>query len=148
MTKLLIRAGRAADLPLIKSRWSRSFGPRKFKRGPAGEPWVKVLADDGRHHIAPALLHFAHRAMIDDVLERAVVLVGHAAADDRVIMGWLVAELEPARIHFVWVRKELRRRGYASKLLDSLANLGVDSPRPSHMTPMGALLLEARRGQR
>lgn len=146
---LIVRPGRAADLALVKDTWSRSFGPQKSPKGPLGDRWVELQGKDGPHHVAPNIWHRAKRAEVDRILDAgAAVLVGHIAAEDRVVMGWLVADLvSPSRLHYVWVRQDVRRRGYATKLLQALAALAETEWRTTHLTPDGQRLIEAWRSK-
>lgn len=135
---IVLRPGTEADLPVVKDAWVRSFtagGSRKID----GETWTPVA----RAWLSPSLFLSAQRSTVDEVLGQARLLVAHDAPDPEIVLGWVAFDPgSPTTVHYVWVRKALRRRGYGLALLKSAAAVGGEGVRFSHMTKDGQALAE------
>ena len=52
---------------------------------------------------------------LESILKRNQTVVRLAALDDKTILGWSLSE--PNLLHYVWVKKEVRRQGIMQSLL-------------------------------
>lgn len=116
-----IRPAEADDVSFVVGTWVEGYR--------RGSPWAHRLRDHVffRHH----------QPVIAEILSRAEVLVACDQSDPRVIYGDVVFELEtpegPA-IHWIYVKKSLRRLGVGRRLLEAtglpvdLAGVNVTHP--------------------
>ena len=57
----------------------------------------------------------AYSKYLESILKRNQTVVKLAALDDQTILGWSLSE--PDLLHYVWVKKEVRRQGIMQSLL-------------------------------
>jgi GNAT superfamily N-acetyltransferase len=102
-----MRAGRPSDVPFIESSWRNSASH-------SSEPAARKPG-----------FHGAVNARAREIAARADtrVRVACVPGDEDAILGWAV--VEPALVHYVYVRRDARRQGIARALLADLIDPGT-----------------------
>jgi GNAT superfamily N-acetyltransferase len=152
---LILRPGEPEDRSVVADSWSRTFaayeprcaqcGTKDKASAPKGDTWIR----HGSGWIAPNLHYEGERHIIDELLERAGLIVGHLDDAPDVVVSWCVFELlsEGLTVHYVWTRPEFQRRGYGRQLLAMAREVAGPNGRLrcSHMTHAGERLIRAYR---
>jgi GNAT superfamily N-acetyltransferase len=88
-----------------------------------GHTWVRNDSHTARSKECRRCYFYEQPRLIDLILGRttSIVKVAHLEDDEDAIMGFAVAE--PGVLHYLYVRKEVRRQGIARKLM-SYVGLG------------------------
>jgi GNAT superfamily N-acetyltransferase len=100
-TDFLLRVGRPQDTGFIVHSWRRSRAPFVTYR-------QQICYRRGQD------------ALIAALLERSVVRVAHEVGEPDTIVGWACGEPAGSLLHWVYVRRQRRRRGVANALIDAL----------------------------
>jgi GNAT superfamily N-acetyltransferase len=118
---VLLRPAGPDDVALVSETWLESYRN--------DSPWAHRLTD----HV-----FFAHhQPAVAEILSRACAVVACDPADERVVYGtvvWEPATAEGPAVHWVYVKKALRRLGVARRLLAAtglpadLAGVNVTHP--------------------
>jgi GNAT superfamily N-acetyltransferase len=154
-TRVTLRPARSAELALISDSWVRSFAP-EVRKGPLCDPYMSIGTPRRDTKIAPNLWWEVHRQLVARLLEKAAVLVAVHPDHPTAVLGWIAFEAglgaaeEPTlTLHFAWVRRDARREGIGSWLLETALKTVPDDVAPrirlTHSTPDGEQLLEAAR---
>lgn len=155
---LVLRPARPDELALIADSWVRSFNPQT-RKGPLGDAYMSVGAPRLDTKIAPSLWWASHRGVIAGILEAAALIVAVHPDHPTAVLGWIAFEAglgelkelaEPTlTLHFAWVRRNARRRGLGSKLLEAVLKTVPEDVAPrirlTHSTPDGERLIKAAR---
>ena len=104
--QVVIRPGEATDAAFCHSSWLRShlFNSK----------WSQLVGE---------CYHHEHSEVIKRLLDRGEVRIAGWSEDPETIIGWCC--VEPATVHYVYVRKEFRRRGIARLLLGPQCAPGI-----------------------
>ncbi len=113
---MVVREGRADDLPFIYSTWLRGLY--------YGHPWYKLVDKE---------TFFAkYKLIVMKLLSRSFVSVFCLRTDPDVVLGYAV--YEGPVLHWVYVKKAWRQFGIATKLMPE----GIDAV--SHLTSLGRIV--------
>lgn len=116
-----IRLAEPSDVQFVVGTWIEGYR--------RGSPWA--------HRLRDRVFFRHHQPIIAALLERSEVLVACDQSDPRVIYGDIVYELsspEGPAVHWVYVKKSLRRLGVAAHLLaatglpQDLAGVNITHP--------------------
>jgi hypothetical protein len=122
-----IRGPRKTDQSFIASTWIRQLGARGARGGDVGR-------------------------LVDQVMDRTDTraLIRHAPGDQDSIRGWVVYAYGYGvpLVHFVYVRKDYREKGYAAALLDHVGILRTTSfvHTAANAPPSASRLLRSYKG--
>ena len=103
---LKVRRGRQTDIPFISSSWLKSFRNGAFVRGIPNDLYFRF-----------------HRRIVAELLQRSLVAVLCEREDENQIVGWACAERSEEGallVHYVYVKHDFRRAGFAKALIDML----------------------------
>ena len=105
-----IRSERSGDRNLILSSWLRSALQFPiWHEGRIGSPSINLPPGGGTP------LYSQHQSILKKILDRSLVLVASDPEEDDHVFGYCVFEKDC--LHWVYVRKDLRRMGLGSYLL-------------------------------
>lgn len=99
------------DIPFVASSWIRSYS----ERGRTAQGMEYAAQMDG------------HGPIVDEILRRATTRATIACypQQPKLILGWVVTEgtSRAAIVHYVYVKQNYRRNGFAKKLLECMRGL-------------------------
>lgn len=115
--------------------------PPIFKVREGGKPmdldfvvgaWVRANADSHLGHALGPCYFSEHRARVVAELAKphAKVRVAHVPDDENAILGFCVTASDETIVHYVYVRKEVRRKGIARALLRPVSERAICTHRP------------------
>jgi len=115
-----IRSERSGDRNLILSSWLRSALQFPiWHEGRIGSPSINLPPGGGTP------LYSQHQSILKKILDRSLVLVASDPEEDDHVFGYCVFERDC--LHWVYVKKDLRRMGLGSYLL-ARTGLGDEVP--------------------
>ena len=115
-----IRSERSGDRNLILSSWLRSALQFPiWHEGRIGSPSINLPPGGGTP------LYSQHQSILKKILDRSLVLVASDPEEDDHVFGYCVFERDC--LHWVYVKKDLRRMGLGSYLL-ARTGLGDEAP--------------------
>lgn len=104
--KTRLRKWRRSDIPFLTSNWLRSFRDGAFVRG-----------------IPNSIYFYEMQKCIAEVVKTAAIVVVCDEADDNKMYAFACVEKDISGalfVHYVYVKPEVRRRGLARKLLETI----------------------------
>ena len=122
-----IRSEKPGDRNLILSSWLRSALQFPiWHEGRIGSPSINLPPGGGTP------LHSTHQSILKKILDHSLVLVASDPEEDDHVFGYCVFEEDC--LHWIYVKKDLRRMGLGSYLI-SRSGLSGDVLEVSHRTP-------------
>ena len=122
-----IRSERSGDRNLILSSWLRSALQFPiWHEGRIGSPSINLPPGGGTP------LYSVHQSILKKILDRSLVLVASDPEEEDHVFGYCVFEEDC--LHWVYVKKDLRRMGLGTYLI-SRSGLSGDVLEVSHRTP-------------
>jgi GNAT superfamily N-acetyltransferase len=122
-----IRSERSGDRNLILSSWLRSALQFPiWHEGRIGSPSINLPPGGGTP------LYSQHQSILKKILDRSLVLIASDPEEEDHVFGYCV--FEEGCLHWVYVKKDLRRMGLGSYLI-SRSGLSGDVLEVSHRTP-------------
>lgn len=103
-----IRRGEPGDLPFVFNSWLQSSAESAWGRSMRRRVYFR------RHH-----------SVIQRLLKRAELWVAVLPEAPDVILGWMVAEPEAKRLHYVYVKESWRGFSIARSLLEHLPEVST-----------------------
>jgi GNAT superfamily N-acetyltransferase len=97
--------------------------------------WINSARGHGiAYGVGPQAYHAGHRRVAERLLAANGAIVACAPEDPDVIYAWACVDERTNVLHFIYVKRDLRRAGLARRLLDE-AGLGDGELSTSHWTP-------------
>jgi len=122
-----LRSEKTGDRNLILSSWLRSALQFPiWHEGRIGSPSINLPPGGGTP------LHSTHQTILKKLLDHSYVLVASDPEEDDHVFGYCVFEKDC--LHWVYVKKDLRRMGLGTYLLGR-SGLSGDAVECSHRTP-------------